>query len=340
MNRLENAMNKLLERLTARGLILMYHRVAEPDLDPWGLRVSPKHFAEQLAVINKFFHPLSMQELCRHIQRGKIPNRSIVVTFDDGYVDNLLSAKPLLERYDVPATIFLVTDALVEERTFWWDELEWALLQPGTLPDCLKLNLNGSKQEWELGNARQYSSQDREKDWQRRPWDGLPGTRLAFFYLIWQQLLKLSKPERLEALDAIRAWAGTGSDPRRGDHALSQDDVHDLGKGNLVELGAHTMTHATLRLLSNSQQMDEIAGSKAQLENIIGRPVTSFSYPHGEYSVETTALVKRAGFQVASTTNFRCVFHDADPFQLPRFQVDDWSGGEFLRRLARWYALS
>ena len=340
MNLIERATSKLKERLTSRGLILMYHRVAEPDLDPWGLRVSPKHFAEQLAVINRFFHPLSMQELIKHMQRGKVPNRSIVVTFDDGYVDNLLHAKPLLEHYDVPATIFLVTDALVEESNFWWDELEWALLQPGTLPASLKLNVNGSKHEWQLGDARQYSIQEREKDWRRRPWDALSGTRLAFFYLIWQQLLKLSKPERLEALDAIRAWVGTGSNPRRGDHALSQEDVRALGNGKLVELGAHTITHASLRLLSNSQQMDEIAGSKAQLENIIGRPVTSFSYPHGEYSVETTDLVKKAGFQVASTTNFRCVLPNADPFQLPRFQVDDWSGEEFLRRLVRWYALS
>jgi peptidoglycan/xylan/chitin deacetylase (PgdA/CDA1 family) len=274
------------------------------------------------------------------MQRGKVPNRAIVLTFDDGYMDNLLNAKPLLEHYDVPATIFLVTDALVEERNFWWDELEWALLQPGTLPAYLELNVNGSKYEWHLGDAHLYSLKDRQNDWQRRPWDAPPGTRLAFFYLVWQQLLKLSKPERLEALDAIRAWVGTASDPRREDRALTQEDVSALGNGDLVELGAHTMTHASLRLLSNAQQMDEIAGSKAQLENITGRPVTSFSYPHGEYSVETTALVKRAGFQVASTTNFRCVLPDADPFQLPRFQVDDWSGEEFLRCLARWYALS
>jgi peptidoglycan/xylan/chitin deacetylase (PgdA/CDA1 family) len=191
-----------------------------------------------------------------------------------------------------------------------------------------------------LGDARQYSLQDHQKDWQRRPWDALPNTRLAFFYLIWQQLQKLSRPERLEALDAIRAWAEMTGDPRRGDHALSQEDVHALGNGDLVELGAHTMTHASLRLLSHSQQMDEISGSKAQLENILGRPVTSFSYPHGEYSDETIELVKRAGFQSASTTSFRCVLPNADPFQLPRFQVDDWNGEEFLRHLVRWYALS
>ena len=337
MNLIQRATNRLRETLTARGLILMYHRVAEPELDPWGLSVSPTHFAEQLEVINKYFRPLSMQELLTQMQRGKVPNRCAVVTFDDGYVDNLLNAKPLLAQYDVPATIFLVTEALVEDRNFWWDDLEWALLQPGTLPDYLKLGVSKSKYEWYLGDARGYTIQDRQKDRQRRPWDAPPGTRLAFFYVIWQHLLKLSKPERLEALDAIRAWSSVSNDPRRADRALRKDEVNALGEGGLIELGAHTITHPSLPSLSKYQQMEEIANSKTQLENIVGHPVTDFSYPHGDYSAETIDLVNKAGFHSGSTTNFKCVFPDTDPLQLPRFQVDDWSGEEFLRRLARWY---
>ncbi len=318
----------------------MYHRIAEPDMDPWGLRVSPEHFAEHLEVINKYFNPLSMNDLLGQLPCGNVANRSIVVTFDDGYVDNLQHAKPLLERYDVPATIFLVTEAILEKRNFWWDELEWALLQPGTLSDSFELMANGRKYEWQLGEARWYSQQERQNDRRRRPWDARPGTRLAFFYLIWQCLLGLSKPEQLEALDAIRAWAGVSNDSRPGDRALTQEEVNSLGEGGLIELGAHTMTHQSLKALSASQQMREISGSKAQLENIIGHPVTSFSYPHGEYSAETMEFVQRAGFQGACTTHFNCVMPGADPFQLPRFQVDDWSGEKFLRRLARWYALS
>src|ERR1044071_4847840 len=168
MNLIQRASTKLRERLAARGLVLMYHRIAEPDLDPWGLRVSPEHFAEHLEIINKYFHPLRMNDLLGQLLCGKVPNRSIVVTFDDGYVDNLQRAKPLLERYDMPATIFLVTETILEERNFWWDELEWALLQPGTLPDWLELRVKGRKYEWQLGNARRYTQQDRQKDWQRR----------------------------------------------------------------------------------------------------------------------------------------------------------------------------
>jgi peptidoglycan/xylan/chitin deacetylase (PgdA/CDA1 family) len=129
------------------------------------------------------------------------------------------------------------------------------------------------------------------------------------------------------------------NDPRRGERVLSKDEVNVIGKGGLIDLGAHTMTHRSLKGLSISQQMKEISGSKTQLEHVIGRPVKSFSYPHGDYSMATRELVQRAGFQGATTTIIKSVLPNTDPFQLPRFQVDDWNGAEFLRHLVRWYAL-
>lgn len=340
MNLIQQATAKLKQTLTPRGLILMYHRVAETDLDPWGLSVSPNHFAEQLEVIKRYFQPTSLQDLTKRHQAGRVPNRSVIITFDDGYVDNLQNARPLLEQYDVPGTVFLVTDALVEAGNFWWDELEWALLRPGTLPDRLELSTNGSRHEWELGSASRYSLEHRREDRKRRPWDAQPGTRLAFFYLVWQHLIQLTKPERLEALDAIRTWAGLGDGSRVEDRALTPDEVHLLGQGGLIELGAHTVTHASLTTLPAEKQMEEIWQSKAQLEKIINRPVSSFSYPHGDYSLGTASLVQEAGFDSACTTEFKCVSSGSDPFQFPRFQVEDWDGEEFLRWLARWYAFS
>ena len=339
MHILQDAKSRLLNRLLPHGLVLMYHRIAEPDLDPWGLSVSPRHFDEQLEVIHKHFHPLNMQELLRCLEKGRIPDRAIVVTFDDGYADNLYNAKPLLEKYNVPATIYLVTEALLDQRSFWWDELEWILMQPGTLPASLELNLNGRRYSWQLGNARQYSIQERQQDGQRRPWDATPGTRLAFFYLIWQHLQKLPRLERLEALDAIRIWAEINETYRREDRILTKEEAHTLGEGALIELGAHTMTHPSLKTLSTPEQKEEIVGSKVKLENLLGRQVTSFSYPHGEYSAQTIELVRRAGFETATTTNFRCVRRQTDRFQLPRFQVNNWNGKEFLGQLAKWYAL-
>src|SRR4030095_8520096 len=89
----------------ARALILMYHRVAELRNDPYLLAVQPNHFSDHLEVIRRHCFPIKLQQLVKALANGRIPKRAVVITFDDGYADNLLNAKPLLERYGTPDTV-------------------------------------------------------------------------------------------------------------------------------------------------------------------------------------------------------------------------------------------
>src|SRR5262249_25579486 len=139
--------------LTSRGLILLYHRVAEVQSDPWLLSVTPGHFAEQLTVLRKLGRPTRLRHLAQSLREGTRLYRPLVITFDDGYADNLYKAKPLLERYEIPATVFLTAGYLGQDREFWWDELERLLLQAETLPRALSLNINGRTYHWDLGDA-------------------------------------------------------------------------------------------------------------------------------------------------------------------------------------------
>src|SRR3712207_6612027 len=126
-----------------RSLILLYHRVAELNSDPWSLAVTPSHFAEHLKILRQQACPIRLQQLSQALSDGKLPDRSVVVTFDDGYADNLYNAKPLLERYGIPATVFLTTGYIGAEHGFWWDELGRLLLHSSWLPGMLRLQVNG-----------------------------------------------------------------------------------------------------------------------------------------------------------------------------------------------------
>ena len=87
-------------------------------------------------------------------------------------------------------------------------------------------------------------------------------------------------------------------------------------------------------------QETEIQGSKARLEEILGRSVTSFAYPYGlrsDYSPETVAIVKQAGFDCASSSEEDNVWRGSDRFQLPRRIVFDWDGEQFARKLRQWF---
>jgi peptidoglycan/xylan/chitin deacetylase (PgdA/CDA1 family) len=326
----------LQKRFTSRALILMYHQVAEVDLDPWSLCVTPQHFAEHLEIVQKYARPIGLQQLARSHRDGSIPHRAVVLTFDDGYANNLHNAKPLLERYNISATVFVTTGQVGQNREFWWDELEGMLLKQGKLPEKLSLKINDRLHQWELGAAANYSQEEYRSDRDRKAWEGLPGSRLAFYYSVWEQLRPIPANERQQLQDEIAAWAGAEPTPRPSYRPLITEEVRTLAQGGLIEIGAHTVTHPFLSAHSVMFQRNEIQKSKADLEALLDYPVNSFAYPFGDYTAETVPLIPEAGFNCACSTVQHTVWRNSDYFQFPRFAVENWSGKEFQKRLFKW----
>jgi len=95
-----------------KHLSLLYHRVNQWTPDPWTLCVSPVHFAEQMEVVSRF-------------------TPRPIVTFDDGYADNLYQALPILERFDVVGRFFVASGMLGLSSEMWWDALERLFLKDG-----------------------------------------------------------------------------------------------------------------------------------------------------------------------------------------------------------------
>jgi peptidoglycan/xylan/chitin deacetylase (PgdA/CDA1 family) len=337
MRRLRQAARRLKDRFASRALILMYHRVTELPNDPYLLAVTPKHFAEQLEVIRRYGFPMPLRQMVEALQDGKVLKRGIAVTFDDGYADNLYSAKPLLERYDIPATVFVTTGHVGHPCEFWWDELDRVLLQPGKLPPRLELSLDGRAWQWELGEAATYTTADyqRDRNWHIEQQDD-PTPRHHLHRSLYQLLHSLTETDRQQLLRELRTWAGVEPIGRPTHRTLSHHELVHLGEGGLIEVGAHTVTHPMLSALSVVDQRDEIRRSRAHLEGILNRPVTSFAYPHGSYTKETLAVVREAGFACASSSEPDAVWTNADCFQLPRIVVRDWDREAFTRWLRRW----
>lgn len=324
----------------ARALILLYHRVTELPKDPQLLSVSPRHFAEQLQVIRQYFYPISLQELVKRVRQGQVPHRAVALTFDDGYADNLYQAKPLLEKHDVPATVFVTTGYIGQRREFWWDELERVFLEPRMLPRVLQLKVRGTALQWTLGEASLYTQEEFQR---HRGWSVLeqhnPTPRHCTYRELHQVLRTLPQEEQERAVNEILAWAGTTPIGRPTHRTLSPDEVVRLADGGLVEVGAHSVTHPVLSVLSVERQHIEINESKRHLEEILGCAVTSFSYPYGtrsDFNSTTIQLVREAGFLCACANFSGLVVRGSDLFQLPRLLVRDWDGEEFMRRLGDW----
>lgn len=304
-------------RFVDHALILGYHRIASPSWDPFALCVSPQHFSEHLEVLHRCASPMPLAELLPRLGTAPLPRGSVCLTLDDGYADSLHCAKPLLHRHQIPATVFVSTGDLGREP--WWDELTRILFAPSMLPDRLSLRLNGDGFEWTFASRPQSGSQ-----------------RAELATTLHRHLLPLPPSRREVALLRLREWARTEPQGHLACRGLTPQEVTELADGDLLEVGAHGVSHPLLAELPVDGQRWEIEESKRQLEELIGRPVTSFSYPNGSSSEDTAQIVRESGFNCACTSISDIVGRHSDRFHLPRFWASNQDGTSFERWLRRW----
>lgn len=338
VGRVADAGRRAASLLLNSGVILLYHRVTHLRPDPWSLAVTPEHFAEHLEILRRYCVPLPLLQLAAAVASGTVPDRAVAVTFDDGYADNLYTARPLLERQAIPATVFLSTGTLESGREFWWDELERVLLEPGTLPDVLALAIRGRRYSWVLGDAAHYDEAAAQDHGSWKAWQACPSERHRIFLRLRELMQPLTLTEQYEVRDQLLAWANQKAESRASYRSLSCEEVAALG-GGLIEIGAHTVTHSALAHLPGAEQQWEIQQSKARIEDLLGRAVRSFSYPFGgrsHYTPESVRLVRDAGFTCACSSFDGTVTRFSSPFQLPRLYMEDMDGDRFAGLLSRW----
>lgn len=321
-------------RVLRGALILRYHRVADLSTDPLGNTVKPEHFQQHLKILraNKY-QPMRLLALTRSLRDGGLPRRGVVVTLDDGYADTLDNAKPLLEDYDIPATAFIATGYVGANREFWWDELEQLIFVPAVLPPALRLVVGGEEYGFRVAvdTGWDVPVRTRQKGYGSQSLSD-PSHRHRLYRELLGVLRRLGEGERRAALVEIANWAGQSPQVRPSHAILDADGVRALAEGGLVEIGAHTVTHADLSLLDPSARRREIVDCKDSLERLLGHPISSFAYPFGRASGSAKA-VREAGFEAACGTRANVVFRGADPYRLPRLYVGDWDAQEFERRL-------
>ncbi|MGH7298934.1 MAG: polysaccharide deacetylase family protein [Candidatus Rokuibacteriota bacterium] len=336
--RFREVLARLRDWLCPPAIVLMYHRVSPVSRDPWQLAVTPAHFAEHLEVVRHHGRPVAIRSLTHALAAGRTPGPAVAITLDDGYADNLLHARPLLERHDAPATVFVAAGCLGRSG-FWWDELERIILTPVHLPEHLRLVVRGEVHAWGLGAGTHYPLEAQARDAAWPAWTDPPTGRHRLFVALYRLLRPLTDSERHQALAELDAWAGVTASPRSPARPLTPPEVSRLAAGGLVEIGAHTLTHAQLSGLDREAQRREIRGSRRALEELAGDQVVSFAYPYGtrsDYTPETVALVQEAGFAGACAGVPGPVRRGTPLFEVPRFHVQDCDGDGLARRLAAW----
>jgi peptidoglycan/xylan/chitin deacetylase (PgdA/CDA1 family) len=310
---------------TPSPTILMYHRIARPRVDPWGLSVHPDRFEQHLAVLRRARYPLPMLEFVTRLERGTLPDRAAAVTFDDGYADNLHEASPRLAAAGVPATLFLATAFVGQRHEYWWDELARGILLGTRVVDA----------EVKIGTARVSlvlrDGDEPNSEW--RAWQAPQTDRQSAYLTAWTHLHTAAPIEREHAMVRLRTVLEIPPpDPR--DLPMTATEVAALAAGRVFDFGGHTATHAVLPALDPAARRDEIRQGREACERLIGGPITGFAYPHGAFDDDSQAAVRECGFAWACCSKARPLLaRGADRYALPRLGVLDWEGSSFERAL-------
>lgn len=292
--------------------ILLYHRIASNISDPWNMKVTPKHFEDHIRYIKEHYPVLRFED-----DWSEVRDPSVVITFDDGYVDNYLAALPILEKYQIPATIFISTGYMNTNTLFWWDCLEQLVMELQQLPAVV--DIKGTR-------FKLYEDMDEDD---------------RSLYRVWNAL-KIMEPDQRNAILQILQERLTNSViVNDSDRAVNTEELKRLADSPWITIGAHTVTHSMLSVESEKMQCWEFSASKQRLEEVIGRPVNVLSYPFGsrkDIAEFTPSIAAKCGYRKAAANWRGVASHDTDPFLLPRNSQRDCDMEEFARKLrGTWY---
>ena len=308
-------------------LVLMYHRVL-PKNHPWldlaqpGMWVHPETFQKQLQVLKTLFEMVSLEEWVIARQTGKpLPKRACAVTLDDGWHDNHDFALPVLEREQVPATVFLTTSLIGTRRHFFPERLIRVLLE---LIKRDQLQQEPWLESLVTANANKPFPEN--------------GPELAGFLdsvvLAAKDYSELDLRSKLTTAEA-RLDLTEDFDPP---DLLDWSEVAAMGATGLVSFGAHTQTHLRLDRPYEQQLLDaEIVQCKKELLHHTGQDQALFCYPNGDATPQAEALVQQH-YPAALTTTRGWNHRGSDLHQLRRIGISEGNGAgrDFLCRLSGW----
>lgn len=317
------------------AIVLMYHKIDHDSIDPWGICVTPENFEEQIEFLKKNYNVVSIENLLCQIINRNINEKTICLTFDDGYANNYSFAKPVLEKYQCPATYFIPTKFIGKAELFWWDELAEIFLHTEHLKPNLQLNINDKQCNFKIQEI-ELTKTHWQQHMQWRYYENPPTTRCEVFFKVWELLRYLPNAEIQKQMNIMRAWCEFTASKKEIKLPMSEQQLTDLANNSLINIGLHTHTHPALQGKEKSMQADEIITNKNILCKKYGVKANHLAYPYGSFDDTSIETAKMLNIDCCFTTEEKNITADACLYSLGRYQVWDWGIKEFKQQLEKW----
>ncbi len=302
------------------SIILIYHRVSELNHDPQMLAVTPENFYNQIVYLKKNYNILSVEEFDFLINgKKKLPKKSILITFDDGYADNEYNALSILESLNTQALFFITTSCINTDEEMWWDQLDNVFFSDNDLPKELTISVNKTEFNFFTSSLKDKSNT----------------------YRTLHSLIKFNRKETRDyILQNLFNWANIPIRSRKEYRMMNNAELLKMDNSPAAKIGAHTVSHTPLSILNYNEQYEEIKISKEFLESFLNHSVKYFSYPFGnrkDYNRDSVEICKKLNFNFVCANFHSQVHRWTNKFELPRLLVRNWDTGVFKRKMNQFF---
>jgi len=311
-------MNKVVERSSPASIpVLMYHGVVPDDfpIDSWTL-LKESEFRLQMDILKACYDITTIDEAFKSFGEKNQGKPKAVVTFDDGYRNLYYSAYPILRKYKIPATIFLVTDYSNRNKLFWFDKIILAMQK--------FKSLNTDKAD--IRHACVSPDRVNKDRWERKQH-------------ILEYLKQFCDSDRELISERMFSKLQIGESTLESLYVLKAEQIRNMTNSELIEFGSHTHNHKLLNQQHAGQAEDSIHSSIKVLNQLTGNNCRHFAYPNGDYTSETISVLKKLGFLAAFTTREGRWNYWDNRFEIPRISVGSYDSPlEFVLKISGFHS--
>ena len=299
-----------LDRLVGRAggrYVMAYHRVipassAASDHVHTAMWMTPDTLAAQIRWMRSVGDIVDLATLIRGDVRPSA-RALFALTFDDGWRDNYTNALPVLREAGVPATLFLVSDAIERDALFWPEDV---------VTKTHHLARRGREQRILSALSELWPAEE------PRSRESSPSALCE----AWVEALKhLPDTDRRSRIEIYFHAIGAAREPLNG-YLMTWDQAREMGRHGIT-FGSHTHTHRILEGMDEAEMASELVTSRAMIANRLQRDVTLFCYPNARYSGTEGMVLARSGYQYGFIIDSRRVRSPIDPFYIPRFLMSE-----------------
>lgn len=292
---------RLFKKSQKKCCIINFHGVRQTKIGVFNNRhLMLEEFEKTIKYLSQNFLVVPLKEAFEY-HRGKAittTKKIVALTFDDGYLNNFELALPILKKYNVAATFFIVTKGLKSKEFLIWPDLI-DLIKSQHKED---ITINGFKfpKETYFNEKLQHDVLDYIKTLGDKAED------IALELASKHANLKQNINKRAELIDIIR-----------------ENNFVNYVSEPLIEFGSHTHTHFCLEYLDKSTAAKEMEESKVIIEKFTGRKILSLAFPDGSYTQETIDLAKELGYINLVAVEYKLNEQNKNASILSRFTISN-----------------